>query len=146
MAVPRIKLGSQGFEVSKQGLGCMGMSAFQGPARPIPDMIKLIHHAIDSGVTFLDTSDVYGPHTNEILIGKYYTCVIWSDMLDAKHRTSELRRVMPEIEEEDHPLIRGFLAKDDDLIPEKEEVEPEMGTSVSRSKFNWLSKYNFTSF
>ncbi|KAG6422979.1 hypothetical protein SASPL_113362 [Salvia splendens] len=68
--VPKIKLGSQGFEVSKQGLGCMGMSAFYGLPKPDADMIKLIHHAIDSGVTFLDTSDFYGPHTNEILIGK----------------------------------------------------------------------------
>ncbi|KAG8369546.1 hypothetical protein BUALT_Bualt14G0024700 [Buddleja alternifolia] len=68
--VPRVKLGSQGLEVSKQGLGCMGMSALYGPPKPEPDMIELIHHAVHSGVTFLDTSDVYGPHTNELLIGK----------------------------------------------------------------------------
>ncbi|ERN19631.1 hypothetical protein AMTR_s00062p00144950 [Amborella trichopoda] len=66
----RIKLGSQGLEVSAQGLGCMGMSAFYGPSKPEPDMIQLIHHAIDSGVTFLDTSDMYGPFTNKILLGK----------------------------------------------------------------------------
>ncbi|OMP05630.1 Aldo/keto reductase [Corchorus olitorius] len=46
------------------------MSAFYGPPKPEPDMINLIHHAINCGVTFLDTSDVYGPHTNEILLGK----------------------------------------------------------------------------
>ncbi|KAL2530099.1 putative aldo-keto reductase 4 [Forsythia ovata] len=68
--VPRIKLGSQGLQVSAQGLGCMGMSAFYGPPKPDPDMIELIHHAINSGITFLDTSDVYGPHTNETLLGK----------------------------------------------------------------------------
>ncbi|KAL1323044.1 hypothetical protein AAHE18_04G230800 [Arachis hypogaea] len=68
--VGRMKLGSQGLEVSQQGLGCMGMSAFYGPPKPEPDMIALIHHAIHSGVTFLDTSDFYGPHTNEMLIGK----------------------------------------------------------------------------
>ncbi|KAH7858976.1 hypothetical protein Vadar_030070 [Vaccinium darrowii] len=68
--VGRMKLGSQGLEVSAQGLGCMGMSAFYGPPKPEEEMIKLIHHAIDSGVTFLDTSDAYGPHTNEILLGK----------------------------------------------------------------------------
>ncbi|PWA78352.1 aldo/keto reductase/potassium channel subunit beta [Artemisia annua] len=68
--VPKGKLGSQGLVVSAQGLGCMGMSCFYGPAKPEADMIKLIHHAIQSGVTFLDTSDVYGPYTNEILIGK----------------------------------------------------------------------------
>ncbi|XP_020575191.1 probable aldo-keto reductase 2 [Phalaenopsis equestris] len=68
--VPRVKLGSQGLEVSLQGLGCMGMSAFYGPSKPEKDMIDLIHHAVHSGVTFLDTSDLYGPHTNEILLGK----------------------------------------------------------------------------
>ncbi|XP_059632060.1 probable aldo-keto reductase 2 [Cornus florida] len=68
--VRRMKLGSQGLEVSAQGLGCMGMSAFYGPPKPDSDMIALIHHAIDSGVTFLDTSDVYGPFINEILIAK----------------------------------------------------------------------------
>ncbi|XP_074580183.1 putative aldo-keto reductase 2 [Curcuma longa] len=68
--IGRMKLGSQGLEVSSQGLGCMGMSAFYGPPKPDADMIALIHHAVNSGVTFLDTSDIYGPHTNEILLGK----------------------------------------------------------------------------
>ncbi|KAK1571078.1 hypothetical protein Q3G72_011651 [Acer saccharum] len=68
--VRRILLGSQGLQVSAQGLGCMGMSAFYGPPKPDSDMIALIHHAINSGITFLDTSDIYGPHTNEILLGK----------------------------------------------------------------------------
>ncbi|GJN37100.1 hypothetical protein PR202_gb26023 [Eleusine coracana subsp. coracana] len=70
VTVPRIKLGSQGLEVSAQGLGCMGMSDYYGPPKPEPDMIALIHHAIAAGVTLLDTSDLYGPHTNEILLGK----------------------------------------------------------------------------
>lgn len=72
MATPvrRMKLGSQGLEVSAQGLGCMGMSSHFGPPKAESDMIKLIHHAVDSGITHLDTSNVYGPHTNEILIGK----------------------------------------------------------------------------
>ncbi|KAL8491365.1 hypothetical protein ACS0TY_023119 [Phlomoides rotata] len=68
--VPKMKLGSEGLQVSCLGLGCMSMSALYGPPKPEPDMIKLIHHAINSGVTFLDTADAYGPHTNEILIGK----------------------------------------------------------------------------
>ncbi|KAK8949736.1 putative aldo-keto reductase 2 [Platanthera zijinensis] len=72
-AIRRIKLGSQGLEVSAQGLGCMGMSAFYGSPKPVPDMIALIRHAISSGVTFLDTSDIYGPFTNEILLGKALT-------------------------------------------------------------------------
>ncbi|GLJ05420.1 hypothetical protein SUGI_0017940 [Cryptomeria japonica] len=70
MAVPRIKLGSEGFEVSAQGLGCMSMSALYGPPKPEDEMISLIHHAVSRGITFLDTADVYGPHTNELLIGK----------------------------------------------------------------------------
>ncbi|KAL2531100.1 putative aldo-keto reductase 3 [Forsythia ovata] len=68
--LPRIKLGSQGLQVSAQGLGCMGMTPLFGQPKPEPDMIKLIHHAINSGITCLDTSDIYGPQTNEILIGK----------------------------------------------------------------------------
>ncbi|KVI08345.1 Aldo/keto reductase [Cynara cardunculus var. scolymus] len=68
--VRRIKLGSQGMEVSAIGLGCMGMSTAYGPPKPEEDMIELIHHAVNSGVTHLDSSDFYGPHTNEILIGK----------------------------------------------------------------------------
>ncbi|XP_009602070.1 probable aldo-keto reductase 2 isoform X1 [Nicotiana tomentosiformis] len=70
LQVPRIKLGSQGLEVSRIGLGCMSMSGNYGPPKPEPEMIKVLHHAIDTGVTFLDTSDIYGPLTNEILIGK----------------------------------------------------------------------------
>ncbi|MFS7916311.1 putative perakine reductase [Helianthus anomalus] len=66
----QLKLGSQGLIVSAKGLGCMGMSAHYGPAKPEPEMFELICHAINSGITFLDTSDFYGPHTNEILIGK----------------------------------------------------------------------------
>ena len=70
VSVPRIKLGSQGLEVSAQGLGCMGMSAFYGPPKPELDLIKLMHHAVAAGVTLLDTADMYDPHTNEILLGK----------------------------------------------------------------------------
>ncbi|KAL2622333.1 hypothetical protein R1flu_002538 [Riccia fluitans] len=68
--VPKVPLGSQGFHVSAQGLGCMGMSAFYGPPKPDEEMIALIHKAVQHGITLLDTSDVYGPHTNELLVGK----------------------------------------------------------------------------
>ncbi|KAL8227322.1 hypothetical protein R6Q57_017154 [Mikania cordata] len=74
--VKKVKLGSQGLEVSAIGLGCMGMSYAYGPAKPEEEMIRVIHHAINSGVTHLDTSDVYGPYTNEILIGKALKGVI----------------------------------------------------------------------
>ncbi|XP_076919231.1 putative aldo-keto reductase 3 [Bidens hawaiensis] len=69
--VRRIKLGSQGMEVSSLGLGCMSLTnSAYGPGKPEEDMIKLLHHAVHSGVTHLDTSDFYGPLTNEIFIGK----------------------------------------------------------------------------
>ncbi|KAE9452871.1 hypothetical protein C3L33_15226, partial [Rhododendron williamsianum] len=61
--VGRMKLGSRGLEVSAQGLGCAGISRFNCQHKPEEEIIKLIHHAVDSGVTFLDTADVYGPHT-----------------------------------------------------------------------------------
>ena len=64
-----IELGSQGLEVSRQGLGCMGMSDFYGPLDDT-ESVATIHRALDLGVTFFDTSDMYGPHTNEILVGK----------------------------------------------------------------------------
>jgi aryl-alcohol dehydrogenase-like predicted oxidoreductase len=62
-------LGSQGLEVSELGLGCMGMSEFYGTADE-GEAIATIHRAIELGVTFLDTADVYGPFTNEELVGK----------------------------------------------------------------------------
>jgi aryl-alcohol dehydrogenase-like predicted oxidoreductase len=63
-------LGSQGFSISPVGLGCMGMSEFYAGRPGEADCIALIHHAIDAGVTFLDTADMYGPFTNEQLVGK----------------------------------------------------------------------------
>eukprot|EP00250_Pteridium_aquilinum_P019505 c24456_g3_i1 orf=420-1463(-) len=69
--MPRTMLGSQGLEVSAQGLGCMGMSSGYGPRKPDEESIHLIRYAVNElGITFLDTSDIYGPHHNEILLGK----------------------------------------------------------------------------
>ncbi len=63
-------LGKQGLEVSSLGLGCMGLSFGYGPATGKHDAIKLIRSAFDSGITFFDTAEAYGPFTNEKLIGE----------------------------------------------------------------------------
>ena len=62
-------LGREGLDVSALGLGCMGMSEFYGPADE-SESIATIHRALSLGVTLLDTADMYGPHTNEQLVGK----------------------------------------------------------------------------
>ncbi len=63
------RLGSEGLVVSALGLGCMGMSEFYGTAHE-GESISTIHRAIELGVTFLDTADMYGPFTNERLVGR----------------------------------------------------------------------------
>ena len=64
------RLGSSGPQVSALGLGCMGMSAFYGGRSDDAEAIAVIHRALELGVTLLDTADMYGPHTNEVLVGK----------------------------------------------------------------------------
>lgn len=64
------RLGKSGLEVSALGLGCMGMSFGYGPAQDEQEMISVIRSAVDLGVTLFDTAEVYGPFTNEELVGK----------------------------------------------------------------------------
>jgi aryl-alcohol dehydrogenase-like predicted oxidoreductase len=68
-------LGSRRLEVSALGLGCMGMSQNQGPPRDTREMTKLIHRAVDLGITFFDTAESYGPFTNEVLVGEALAAV-----------------------------------------------------------------------
>jgi aryl-alcohol dehydrogenase-like predicted oxidoreductase len=64
------ELGKSGLEVSALGLGCMGMSHGYGPAGDKQEMIALLRGAVERGVTFFDTAEVYGPYTNEALVGE----------------------------------------------------------------------------
>lgn len=64
------KLGNSNLEVSALGLGCMGMSFSYGPPKDKQEMTTLLHAAVDRGITFFDTAEVYGPYTNEELLGE----------------------------------------------------------------------------
>ena len=64
------KLGKSGLEVSVLGLGCMGMSMAYGPPADKKEMIALIGKAVERGITFFDTAELYGPYTNEELVGE----------------------------------------------------------------------------
>jgi aryl-alcohol dehydrogenase-like predicted oxidoreductase len=64
------RLGKDGLEVSAIGFGCMGLNYHRGPAPDRKEMIALIRTAVERGVTFFDTAEVYGPFTNEELVGE----------------------------------------------------------------------------
>lgn len=68
--IPKRKLGNSGLEVSAIGLGCMGMTYTYAPFPEKKDMVELIHKAIEQGINFFDTAEVYGPYTNEELLGE----------------------------------------------------------------------------
>jgi aryl-alcohol dehydrogenase-like predicted oxidoreductase len=70
MQMEKRKLGNSNLEVSALGLGCMGMSSGFGPAGDEQEMISVIRAAVDTGVTFFDTAEAYGPFKNEELVGK----------------------------------------------------------------------------
>src|SRR5271168_1917025 len=69
-AMQKRKLGKSGLEVSALGLGCMGMSFSYGPPKDVQEMTALLRTAVERGVTFFDTAEVYGPFTNEELVGE----------------------------------------------------------------------------
>ncbi|XP_050374575.1 probable aldo-keto reductase 1 [Argentina anserina] len=69
--IPKVQLGSQGFEVSKLGFGCRRLTGTYNESLVSEEFANsIIKHAFDNGITFFDTADLYGPHTNEILVGK----------------------------------------------------------------------------
>ncbi|XP_050275024.1 probable aldo-keto reductase 1 isoform X8 [Quercus robur] len=70
LQIPRVKLGNQGLEVSNLGFGCMSLTGVYNSPLPKEDGVAVIKYAFSKGITFFDSSDIYGPHTNEILLGK----------------------------------------------------------------------------
>ncbi|TKY61366.1 aldo-keto reductase 1 [Spatholobus suberectus] len=68
--IPRAKLGTQGLEFSKLGLGCMSLSGAYNDPLPEEEGISVFKHAFSQGITFFDTADVYGANANEVLLGK----------------------------------------------------------------------------
>jgi len=68
--IPKRNLGNSELEVSAMGLGCMGMSFSYGPPKDVPEMIALLRAAVERGVTFFDTAEIYGPFINEELVGE----------------------------------------------------------------------------
>lgn len=63
-------LGNNGLETAEVGFGCMGLNYHRGPAKDRREMISVVHSAIDAGITMFDTAEVYGPYTNEELVGE----------------------------------------------------------------------------
>src|SRR5437764_15406343 len=82
------KLGKSNLEVSAIGFGCMGMSWSYGPPKNKQEMISLLHAAVEGGVTFFDTAEVYGPLLNEELVGEalapFHGKVVIATKLDRK--------------------------------------------------------------
>jgi aryl-alcohol dehydrogenase-like predicted oxidoreductase len=97
--VRRRTLGAQGLTVSSIGLGCMGLTEFYGADTSAADPARVIHRALDLGVDFLDTSDAYGPHTNEEVLGRalvgHRDRVVLSTKFGLERRTDQADGVTP---------------------------------------------------
>ena len=100
--LPTRRLGRSGLAVSAVGLGCMGMSDFYG-ARDDAESTRTLQRAVELGVTFFDTADMYGPHTNEVLVGKAL----------APHRDDVVIATKFGVVRGDDPSQRGYRADPD---------------------------------
>ena len=104
-----VKLGTQGLEVSRQGLGCMGMSEFYGTSNE-GEAIATIHRAIELGVTFLDTADMYGVGRNEDLVGRAIADRR-NRVVIRRHHTVEVRRLVG-LRADQRQVRRGLRVED----------------------------------
>ncbi|KHT36093.1 aldo/keto reductase [Pectobacterium carotovorum] len=115
------KLGANGPRVSAIGLGCMGMSDFYSTAQDEKESIATLHRALELGVTLLDTADMYGPHTNELLLGK---------AIKGKREQVFLATKFGIVRDPTNPHARGICGKPDYIRRSVEGSLTRLGTDV----------------